>query len=141
MTNSQGTQFGRPTKYRPEFCARAIELGKKGKSLAQIAKDFNVIRDTLRDWAAVNPDFSCALMRAREYSLAWWEAKGQAGINKGTSSFNAALYGKVMAARFPDDYRETSRTELTGRNGTPIAHTQMSTSEFADLAREIADRV
>lgn len=109
---------GRPTDYRPEHCEAVIELGRQGKSKAQIAAALDVCRNTLDNWAATHAEFLSALTRARDLSLAWWEDKAQAGIE--SSGFNASLWSRSMAARFPDDYTERKQTELTGKNGGPV---------------------
>lgn len=107
---------GRPTKYRPEYCARVVEMGKEGKSLATMACELEVHRETLHDWAAANPDFSVAMTHARNASLSWWEDKARRGIvTQDGVSINAALWGKVMSARFPDDYREKKDLHVTGK--------------------------
>lgn len=96
---------GRPTDYRPEYCERAIELGRLGKSKAQIAAEFDVSRQTLDNWIDAHPEFLDAMARARDLALAWWEDQGQGGIHLG-GQFNANLWSRSMAARFPDDYTE-----------------------------------
>jgi hypothetical protein len=96
---------GRPSVYRAEFCTRVIELGKQGKTLAQFALDLDVSRECLYEWARTKPEFSDALMRAKDYSQAWWEDLGQRGVLMG-KEFNAAAYAKCTSARFPHDYRD-----------------------------------
>jgi hypothetical protein len=109
---------GRPTDYLPEYCEQVIELGRQGKSKAQIAATLDVARMTLDNWAAVHPEFLDAITRARDLSMAWWEDKGQGGLD--TSGFNASLWSRSMAARFPDDYTERQKRELTGKDGGPV---------------------
>lgn len=109
---------GRPTDYLPEYCEQVIELGRQGKSKAQIAAALDVARMTLDNWAAVHPEFLDAITRARDLSMAWWEDKGQGGLD--TSGFNASLWSRSMAARFPDDYTERQKRELTGKDGGPV---------------------
>lgn len=111
---------GRPTKYDPSFCEEIVGYGRMGFSKAEMANAFDVIRETLDEWAKVHPDFSDALDRATEYSLAWWENKAREGVDKG-SMINASLWTRSMAGRFPREaYREDRRIELTGANGGPI---------------------
>lgn len=110
---------GRPTDYRPEHCERVVELGREGKSKAQIAAELDVCRNTLDNWAEAHPEFLRALTRARDLSQAWWEDQGQAGIHLG-SGFNASLWAKSMSARFPDDYTERQKREVTGKDGGPV---------------------
>lgn len=67
---------GRPTDYRPEYCQVIIEeMGGKGKSIAQFARDLQVSRKTIYNWADANPEFLHALTLAMEFSEAYWEDK------------------------------------------------------------------
>jgi len=109
---------GRPTKYDPAFCDEIVAMGQQGFSFAEMANGFDVVRETLTDWAKAHPDFSDALTRAKSASLAWWENEARNGINKG-SAFNAALWAKSMSGRFPaEPYRD--RAEVSGPNGGPV---------------------
>lgn len=109
---------GRDTDYLPEYCERVVELGRAGKSVVQIACEIGVHRDTLYEWAKVHSEFSDAFMYARQCSQAWWEDKGQGGLDQ--SGFNSSLWSRSMAARFPADYQERKGVELTGANGGPV---------------------
>lgn len=100
---------GAPTKYRPEFCDKVIELGKAGKSIVQIASALDVHKDTLYEWEKVHPKFSDSLSRARQESQVWWEDQGQIGLS--TPGYNSSLWSKQVSCRFPNDYRETTRQE------------------------------
>ncbi len=118
--------MGRPSLYTPELaesiCAEVIALGRKGKSKAQIAASLDVARQTLEDWAAVHPEFLDALTRARDLALGWWEDVGQ--DNLCADRFQSSLWARSMGARFPADYRETTRQELTGAGGGPLQLTR-----------------
>lgn len=107
---------GRPSMYRPEFCERVIELGREGKSKAQMAAEFDVSRQTLDAWVKEHPEFLVAITRARDLALAWWEEKAQSHIVEVQfgPKLNNHLWSRSVAARFPDDYRESSKVELTG---------------------------
>lgn len=109
---------GRPTDYRPEYCARVIELGKQGKSVIQMACDLDVVRQTLHDWCKVHPAFLDAFTRAKQHSQDWWETQAQCGLT--ADKFNAQLWSRSMAARFPEDYQERRGVELTGAGGGPV---------------------
>lgn len=110
---------GRPTDYRPEYCERVIELGRNGKSKAQIAADLDVARRTIDYWAEAHPDFLLAITRANDLQLAWWENKGQANLEAQT--FQTGLWSRSMAARFPDDYTERQKRDVTA-NVTVQSH-------------------
>lgn len=108
--------FGRPTVYRPEYCEAVIELGKKGKSLVQMAAALDITKQTLLVWEKERPDFSDAMTRARAHSQAWWENAGQDNmlLAPGRGTFNASVWSRSMAARFPEDWRENKGVELSG---------------------------
>lgn len=125
----EGYVFGRPTDYKPEYCQRVIELGREGKSKVQIAADLDVAKQTIDNWAVAHPDFLDSLTRARDLAQAWWENTGQTGMTAQT--FHASLWAKQVSCRFPDDYREVTRQELTGKNGEPI-RVKREASEFSD---------
>jgi hypothetical protein len=103
---------GRPTSYRPEFCDRVIELGKEGYSKAEIAAELEVERKTLDNWGNEYPEFLHAMTRARELSLAWWDSQGRNNICN--RDFNANAYRLQVCNRFPDDWRDQQRLELSG---------------------------
>jgi len=114
-----GYVFGCPTKYRAEFCQQVIELGKQGYSRTEIANALDVVKNPLTNWENEHPDFLSAMTRAREASQSWWETQGRKYlINEPQGpTMNAALYGKQMACRFPDDWRENTKVEHTGKDG------------------------
>ena len=114
----EGYVFGRPTKYRPEMCERVIELGMQGASKVEIAFELGVRRMTLENWASEHPDFLDALTHAKEAEQVWWEREGRTNLK--TQGFQSSMWSRSMAARFPDDWRETSRHEQTGPGGGPI---------------------
>ena len=110
--------MGRPSKYKPEFCQQIIELGKQGKSIAQMASHFDVDKASIYDWAASQEEFSTALARAKAHSQTWWENKAQENMDN--RNFNAQLWLKSVASRFREDYTEKQVTELTGANGGAV---------------------
>jgi transposase len=122
---------GRPSEYDPAYCDAVIELGKAGKSRAQIASALNVSRQTLINWGLAHPEFLDALQRAKDEELAWWEGQAQEGLNKG-SSFNAAIWAKSVSGRFPaEPYRE--RVQVTGAGDGPVRTLDLSKVATEDL--------
>lgn len=116
--------FGRPSEYDPAYCDLVLELGKDGKSRAQIAAALDCSRQTLANWEEKHPDFMDAMTRARDLSLAWWEGAGQKGIWLGGSGFNANAFSLQIRNRFPDDYRDRKDVGINGgANGVPVAIT------------------
>ena len=128
---------GRPTKYRPEYCDVIIELGKEGKSIAQMASHFDVDKASIFDWAAANADFSTALARAKAHSQTWWENAAQKNMDN--RNFNAQLWLKSVASRFRDDYTERQQTEITGANGGAIKTESVVAFDASNLEPEDRD--
>lgn len=110
--------MARPSDYDPSFCDTVIEAGKLGKSITWIATELGVIRQTIYNWMEAHPEFLDAMTRAKDFSQRWWEDKGQEGMEK--QGFNASVWSRSMAARFPDDWREVKGSEISGPNGQPI---------------------
>lgn len=122
--------MARPTDYDPDYCAKAIDLGRAGKSRAYIAAQFGVARQTLHNWEAAHPEFLDAMEYARDLAQAWWEDKGQDGLTQ--QGFNASIWSRSMAARFSDDWREVKATEHSGPGGKPIEHNIKSARDLTD---------
>ncbi len=95
---------GRPTDYRPEMCGQVVELGRQGKSHAQIAAALGVARKTLYEWQERYPEFSDAITHAKDLAQAWFEDMGQSGLVM--PGFNASLWAKQVSCRFREDYTE-----------------------------------
>lgn len=101
---------GRPTSYNPGFCQEVMDLGKQGKSITQMAAALDVCKDSLYEWEKTIPEFSDALKRARQLSQAWWEDRGQEGLDK--PGFQSSLWAKQVSCRFRSDYSEKSTVEV-----------------------------
>jgi hypothetical protein len=50
----------------------------------------------------------------------WWEKTAQENLKN--NQFNSPLWSKSMPARFPKDYSDRSKVELTGAKGGAIEH-------------------
>lgn len=108
---------GRPTDYEPEFCDRVIALGKKGKSRTEIAYELDCGTTTLQRWEAAHEEFRVAMARAKEAEQVWWERKGRRNLN--AQHFQASMWSRSMAARFPNDWREKV-AHVGDKNEDPI---------------------
>jgi hypothetical protein len=102
---------GQPTLYREDFCDRVIELGKQGFSVIEMCADIGISKQTIYDWTKANPEFLDAFTQARLHSQAWWESQGRESLGK--AIFQSSLWSRSMAARFPEDWRESKQIELT----------------------------
>jgi hypothetical protein len=122
MANATG-QVGRPSKYDPSFCAKVEELGALGYSVVEMAADIGVARNTLEtEWPAQFPEFSEAFTHARQLSQAWWERIGRDNllVPVGGGTFQASVWSRSMAARFPKDWREAKALTHEGPDGGPV---------------------
>ena len=113
---------GRPSLYDPAYIDQVIEFGKIGKSTEAIGAYLGVGTATLYRWREEFPEFREALEIAKEYELQWWEdiAQTQMIENKESYKLNASIWSRSMAARFPKKYRESTKTEITGADGSPL---------------------
>ena len=111
---------GRPSMYDEAFCAKVMELGDGGASVVEMAYEIGVCRNTLDNWAAEHEEFLTAITRAKAASQVWWERKGRTGMERAANEFQGGIWSRNMAARFPDDWRETTRQEQTGKDGGAI---------------------
>lgn len=113
---------GRPSTYNPDFCEVVIALGKEGHSRAAIAATLGTTRKVLWVWAQEHEEFRHAMDFAKECELLWWEnqAKNHLFLEHQGGSFNASVWSRSMAARFPDDYRENKTVAVTGADGGAI---------------------
>ncbi len=72
---------GRPTKYRNSFHPLDyIVQSKQGKTLKQIASNWDVDADTVQEWRKVHPEFSVAVKKGRQFSEAWYINLGQSAM-------------------------------------------------------------
>jgi len=122
---------GRPTKYKPEYCERVIEMAREGRGWADYAASFEVDRASLYDWADNYEDFSTALKRAKVLEQQWWE--DQARTNLKNREFNANLWRTSAQARFREDYTERKETAVTGANGGAIQVEQTQKIDAREL--------
>ena len=116
----EANKVGRPTDYRPEFCEQVIELGRQGKSHAQIAATLGCARKTLYEWQSLYPEFSNAIMYARDLAQAWFEDIGQVNMVAPTQGFSASLWAKQVSCRFADDYTDKQKQEVTGATSLEV---------------------
>jgi hypothetical protein len=124
--------MARPSKYEPSYCDVVVELGKAGKSLAQMCANFDISRQTIDNWAEAHPEFLEALSRAKMHAQSWWEEQGVSGMT--ADKFNAAVWKKSMEARFREDYTERQEIDHSGKIETAdIDNRQLSRAILAVL--------
>ena len=123
-----GAKGGRPTKYRPEMVERVLEFVGSGKSVKQFARELQVSRDTIYEWANQHPAFSDALTQAQQWSEAAWEEKIQEMMT--SRDVNAPLVKLYLANRF--GWSDKQEHAISGPGGAPIASEIKITHEIID---------
>ncbi len=120
--SKNGKFLGRPSKYDPAYCDQIVALGKEGLSRWQICSRLNIGLHNMIAWEGAHDDFRQSLEQARLDSLAYWEDLAHDHIREapGGIKLNTGLWSRSMAARFPEQYRENSTVEVTGKNDGPI---------------------
>ena len=106
---------GHPTLYKPEYCNSVVEIMGQGFSLTAFAGHIGVCYDTVADWTRRHPEFLQAVKRARANRLRFWE-------DKLAKCAPGAAVACIFALKNADanEWRDTSRTEITGANGGPV---------------------
>lgn len=125
---------GRPSVYKEEYCERIVDLGLRGASVVEMAFELGVTKQTLHNWTDAHPDFLDAFTRAKMASQVWWERKGRDGMEKPSQEFQASIWSRSMAARFPEDWTEKQRQEVSGPNGAPVTFRKAHDLTDDDLA-------
>lgn len=114
--------MARPTKYRTEFCDRALGLMRNGASLHEVAADLGISFETLNTWRkdGKHKKFAQALDEGVAFAQAWWEKLGRAGA-AGKADIQPAVWIFTMKNRF--NWTDKRETEVTGKGGGPISIT------------------
>jgi len=132
--------FGRPTKYRKEFCQLLIEHMAEGLSLESFGGKVHVCKDSLYEWVKKHKDFSDAFGLGKAACQLYWEKLGRDHLylpHQG-GSFNGAMWGLNMANRFGWRSQVDVKQESTNKN---IDHkgkdlTQLTDIELAAIYKE-----
>ena len=98
------------SKYNTSLCEKAIELGKEGKTQAQMARDLNIGKSTFFEWVERYPEFKEAVATAKLYEMAWWEDLLQKKVIA-SEPINGFVWVRRMACRFPSDYAQANNSE------------------------------
>jgi DNA-binding XRE family transcriptional regulator len=112
--------FGRPTKYVPSMLEDMKKVAEDGASKAEMALTIGISRETFNNWEHSNPEFRDAVKECELLSQIWWEKNGRIGMTGENPNFNATAFIFQVKNRFRNDYMDTSRTEVTGKDGGAV---------------------
>jgi hypothetical protein len=154
---------GRPTKYRDEFARIAKAMCRLGATDADLAEEFCVDIDTIRNWQSKHPRFAKALVLGKEpaderVARAFYKrAVGYSYQSQKIMQYEGspvivpfkehvppdagAAYNWLVNRR-REEWQSRSAIEHTGRNGRPLSE-ELGTTPAAllETARWIADRL
>lgn len=83
---------GRHTDYKPEYCERVIEMGKKGYAVVEMAAELGYCNKTLCYWANQFEDFCKAFTRAKILSQAHYVRTNRENLTNKDYQFKATEF-------------------------------------------------
>jgi hypothetical protein len=125
--------------YQAYYDTLVIEFMSLGFSLAAFAGRAGVSKDTLARWGLKHDSFRESVKIAKLACQEWWERQLHEVALKGTHTS-----GRVSAIQFAlknlakDDWSDTSKIELSGRDGAPLGgpvldYSLLTVDEMAQL--------
>ena len=99
-----------PRPYDPGLAIRVVELGRSGRTHAQIAVELGFNLDDFAAWSADHPEFATALADASCAAYAFWDGEAAAAVKSG-KPFRANLWAKFIAQSFGRTRHPPRRTE------------------------------
>ena len=101
------------TTYDAGVCKKVMDLGRKGKSPAQIRSALNIMNSQWASWIRHHVEFKKAVEESYFLAMAFWEDAGMVGMTMGVR-FNASAYIFLMKNMFRGDYRDRQEHDVTG---------------------------
>ena len=93
MFVSQSRSVRRPTKYDAKFHNEDfLRLAAQGKTIIQIAAEWDVDRDTIAEWGKKHAEFSGTLKRGKALSEAWYVNVGQKALQGNPDNIHLGFY-------------------------------------------------
>lgn len=112
--------FGRPTKYKPEYCEQLFEHMAEGLSYETFGVQIGVTTSTLYEWEKKYSDFSEAKKSGFGACQAYWETMGRNSMRD--KSFNTAMWIYNMKCRF----RKSESWGALDEDRTPSVNVKLS---------------
>lgn len=141
--------YGRPTKYTPQLAAEIVARLSIGEPLTVICRGEGMpCDDTVRAWAALRPELSRALARARETGMDVIAHKSRAtirgyGPEHGGESTGDVIRDKAIADHdlkllaVWDPKRYGNRTVISGDPDAPLMNTGVDLTALEPEQREM----
>ena len=103
---STGTRY----EFKPEMCAKLIELGKVGASQKIMFSEIGISSSAATRFKKDYPEFAEALDQAITESQAYWERLILANVEN--KAFNSRIAEIALRGQFPDTYREDKSAKV-----------------------------
>ena len=100
MAEKKKDKGGRPTKYKAEYCQLARNYSLMGATDVEMAKFFNITRQTLDGWKIKHPEFFASIKEGKEQA---------------DCEIASKLYHKAMGYSHPDTKFATHEGKITDR--------------------------
>ena len=130
---------GRPTDYLEEFAERVETFCADGYSLTAFAGEIGVCRATINNWCNEFPEFLEAASRAKAKRARWWEDRAREIAQNGGPGGQATMVIFGLKNHAPDDFKEVTRQEHTGKDGGPIETQSLTPEQRAAAAVALID--
>ena len=124
-------KFGRPTKFKKEYCQLLIDHMEQGFSFESFAGKVFVAKQTLYDWLDASSDFLDAKAKGTQLSRIFWEGEGLKGLwNEGgqnSRNLNNVVWVFNMKNRFgwrdnpPERPSQESKEKLSIEDAVTLA--------------------
>jgi transposase len=106
----EGYVFGRPTKYRPEYCQMLIDHMSEGYSFKSFAARVYCNEDTVAEWAKVHKDFSDAKTIGRALERFIWEKLHLRCAATGEGNMTGIVWAQKN--KWPEEYKDKNETQV-----------------------------
>jgi len=106
-------QRGRPTKYRPEYCERLVELMAAGNSVNAAAMEMGFDNASMYDWAGKYPEFSIAMSRGKQALATWYEKEAKNNLANGRYNANLFKFLSANVIGWSDKVEHNTKVEIS----------------------------
>lgn len=96
---------------------------RQGYSLTGFAGMIGVSRSTITAWMDAYPEFSAACTQGKAARTSHWETAALRVADRGGGPGTAQTIIFMLKNNAPDEYADTSKHELTGKDGAPLGPT------------------
>ena len=130
--------IGRPSKYKPAYCAEVVDFLAQGYSVSAFAGEIGVAASTVKLWAKDIPEFSDAVKKGQAKAIAFWERATIKLAMSGEGNATACIFG--LKNRASDEWADMTKTDHTSSDGSMTPKPGLDASKLsAEVLREIVN--